>query len=121
MTNEEFKELVLKDPKTKKHYDKIAPRFKEFKMKTYCFTIKDFDGELFSFELESDKTLEEVVKTTEFIDKLEENNFFSDEDVYENLESFEWGCYSFQTGANGITKEKTFDISFAAEKIWTVE
>lgn len=117
----QFKERVLKDQKVKKHYDKIAPEFEAFKMKTYCFTIKDGDGDLFSFELESDKTLEEVVKSKEFVEKLEENSFFYEEANYENLNSREWTCFSFQAGAKGFTKEKTFDIEFSSKKIWKVD
>lgn len=117
MTNfPEFREVVLSDTEAKKYYDKIEA----FKMKTYYFTIKDGDGDLFSFELESDKTLEEVVKTSEFIDKLEENNFFYEDANYENLGSLEWTCFSSQEGAKGLTKEKTFDIEFSSEKIWKV-
>jgi hypothetical protein len=106
---EEFKRTILN------------PLFEEPAMKTYCFTIKDGDGDLFSFELESDKTLEEVVKSKEFVEKLEENSFFYEDANYENLDSLEWTCFSFQAGAKGFTKEDTFDIGFSSEKIWKVD
>jgi hypothetical protein len=98
----------------------LSPLFEEPAMKTYCFTVNG-GGDLFSFELESDKTLEGVVKSKEFVEKLEENNFFYEDSNYENLDSLEWTCFSFQAGAKGFTKEKTFDIGFSSKKIWKVD
>lgn len=106
---EEFKRTILN------------PLFEEPAMKTYCFTIKDGEGGLLSFELESDKTLEEVVKSESFVDQLEENDFFYEDGEYEHLDSCEWTCFSCQAGSKGFTKETTFDIGFSSEKIWKVD
>jgi hypothetical protein len=91
-------------------------------MKTFLFTIKDDYENLVSFSLDSKLDLRELVKSKEFLEKLEfESDFLDEDDDVILLCGTDWSCFSTEQNVKGITKHKTFDIDFLAERIWTVD
>jgi hypothetical protein len=91
-------------------------------MKTFLFTIKDDYENLVSFSLDSELGLRELVKSKEFLEKLEfESVFLDEDDDVILLYGTDWSCFSTEQNVKGITKHETFDIEFLAERIWTVD
>ena len=90
-------------------------------MKTFMFAIKNNYDDLVSFSLDSDLPLRELVKSKEFLKKLEDEDFFEEDYDSMSLYGEEWTCFSTEENVKGITKHETFDIDFFAEKFWSAE
>jgi len=92
---------------------------RNFEMKTFMFAIKNNYDDLVSFSLDSDLPLRELVKSKEFLKKLQDEDFFDAD--FMALCSEDWSCFSTEENVKGITKHETFDIEFFAKRTWSVE
>lgn len=88
-------------------------------MKTYCFTMKNYEECLLSFSINAE-SLMDAVYSSQFVKELVNLDFFDDDDSFVTLYSSEWSCFSVQENVKGVFTEETFDIEFSAAKTWVV-